>query len=265
VKSSYIEVSEGQLHFLQAGSGVPLLLLHQTSLSSEEYSRVIPLLANDFQVLALDLPGHGKSLQPRSGYRIEDHAKSVLDFLDVLEIRKVSILGHHVGARIAAEFAAIWPERIDCLVMSGCPWYSSEELKVLPHNPVYRKIDITPDGAFVGTLWRTYCERWKAESDWEEITRLVGIHMCTMARPFDIHEAASHHDISPRLKSIASPTLLIMADGDPFFSKLDTINKLITGSRTHVIHGAGFFVALEKPKEFAEAVSDFINANLTTG
>ena len=84
MKSSYIEVSEGQLHFLQAGSWVPLLLLHQTSLSSEEYSRVIPLLANDFQVLALDLPGHGKSLQPRSGYRIEDHAKSVLDFLDVL-------------------------------------------------------------------------------------------------------------------------------------------------------------------------------------
>ena len=254
----YVDTPAGQLHYVAEGNGNPLLLIHQTSLSCEEYSEVMPILGKRYGVLALDLPGHGNSYMPPVGFRIEDHAKAVAAFLDALGIRKSSIVGHHVGARIAVEFAAAWPERVDKLVLSGCPWYSKEELRALPHHPLYQGIEVTEDGSFVPHLWQSYRARWKAAPKPLVLCRLVATHLSTLARSMDIHEAALRHDIDPRLRLVKSPALLVAASGDVFVSKLETVSRMIPGSHAVVIEGAGFFVALEKPREFAETILDFL-------
>ncbi len=260
VTHSYVKIPGGQVHYQAAGRGDPLLLLHQTSQSSEEYSEVLPILAKKFRAVAMDIPGHGGSFLPPDGFRIEDHAACVVQFLDALHVRKTSIVGHHVGSRIAVEVAATWPERVDRLVLSGCPWYSAEELKQLPNNPMYRGIEVTPDGSFLSGLWAMYRSRWKSDLKPDVLCKLVSIHMWALSRSFDIHEAASKHDIDPRLRIIKSPTLLVSASGDSFLNKLGIISKIVPGSRTQVIDGAGYFVALEKPAEFARVIQEFLLA-----
>lgn len=258
MKRSYVDITEGQVHYQTQGDAEPLLLLHQTSLSSEEYSEIIPILAETYRVIAMDLLGHGGSDKPPPLYKIEDHAESIIQFLDALGIMKASIVGHHVGSRIAVEVAATWPERVDKLILSGCPWYTPEERNALPSDPKYQSLEVKEDGSFLIELWETYKSRWRSDIKPKVLCKAVAISLLTLARSYDIHEAAIQHDIDPRLRLIKSPTLLVSGSEDLFCDRLDIISRLIPRCRTQVISGAGYFISLEKPIEFAETILAFL-------
>ena len=66
MKRAYINIPMGQIHYRIDGRGEVLILLHQATLASDEYSEMIPLLADKFQVIAPDIPGHGNSVKPPS-------------------------------------------------------------------------------------------------------------------------------------------------------------------------------------------------------
>jgi pimeloyl-ACP methyl ester carboxylesterase len=60
-RNHYIETSLGQLHYAEQGAGKPMLLLHQTPRSFDEFRELIPLLAHDNRVIAMDMYGFGRS------------------------------------------------------------------------------------------------------------------------------------------------------------------------------------------------------------
>jgi len=64
MKRAFIDTPEGQIHFRTEGRGEPVLLLHKASLSSEEYKEMIPILAKNYRVIAIDVLGCGDSDQP---------------------------------------------------------------------------------------------------------------------------------------------------------------------------------------------------------
>ena len=80
MKKAYVNLPEGQVHYLTAGEGPALLLFHQAPMSSEEWLEVIPALSEHFTVFAPDMMGHGQSDDPGHEYEMEDFAATTLRF-----------------------------------------------------------------------------------------------------------------------------------------------------------------------------------------
>ncbi len=73
MKRAYVDVPGGQVHYRTEGRGRPLILIHQSVCSSDEYSRVLPLLAKNYRVIAMDTLGYGESDKPPRVYDIPDY------------------------------------------------------------------------------------------------------------------------------------------------------------------------------------------------
>ena len=119
IRKCFVDIPDGQVFYRAGGSGEPILFLHQSPMSSDEFLDILAILAKDYRVLAMDTMGYGNSDTPSHEYEIVDFARSVINFLNALGIQKASIVGHHTGASIAAEVAAAYPERVDKLMLSG--------------------------------------------------------------------------------------------------------------------------------------------------
>jgi pimeloyl-ACP methyl ester carboxylesterase len=105
--------------FRMVGSGPPILLIHGIGDRSDTWLKVIPRLASRHTVIAPDLLGHGESAKPRADYAIAAYACGMRDLLGVLDVDRVSVVGHSLGGSIAMQFAYQFPERCERLVLVG--------------------------------------------------------------------------------------------------------------------------------------------------
>ncbi|HEY4022641.1 MAG TPA: alpha/beta fold hydrolase [Pseudonocardiaceae bacterium] len=117
----YADTALGQLHYVEHGAGHPVLLLHQTPRSSDEFREVQPLLAAGARTVAMDMIGFGLSPTGPKPQTIERMAEGAFALLDALGIESTVVLGHHTGGAVAIEMAASRPERVDGLVLSSTP------------------------------------------------------------------------------------------------------------------------------------------------
>jgi pimeloyl-ACP methyl ester carboxylesterase len=105
--------------FRMVGSGPPLLLIHGIGDSSTTWLKVIPELARRYTVIAPDLLGHGESAKPRADYAVAAYACGMRDLLGVLDVERVTVVGHSLGGGIAMQFAYQFPDRCERLVLVG--------------------------------------------------------------------------------------------------------------------------------------------------
>ena len=120
LRPAYAYTPQGVVHYAEAGSGAPLLLLHATPGSFRAFEALIPLLARHFRVIAADTPGYGNSDPVAPGpLRIEAFAERMEALLDALGLERAHVLGLHTGNKIAAAMAARRPSRVDRLVLAG--------------------------------------------------------------------------------------------------------------------------------------------------
>jgi pimeloyl-ACP methyl ester carboxylesterase len=103
--------------YVKAGSGPALLLIHGIGDSSDTWRSVAELLAHDHLVIAPDLLGHGRSEKPRADYTVGGFANGMRDLLSLLEVDRVTVVGHSLGGGVAAQFAYQYPERCERLVL----------------------------------------------------------------------------------------------------------------------------------------------------
>lgn len=102
-----------------AGSGPALLLIHGIGDNSTTWGTVHSKLAQRFTVIAPDLLGHGKSDKPRADYSIAAYANGMRDLLGVLDIDRVTVVGHSLGGGVAMQFAYQFPQLVDRLILVG--------------------------------------------------------------------------------------------------------------------------------------------------
>jgi len=103
----------GVLRYLKAGSGAPLVLLHTVRTQAEHFRELIPLVAGDYTVHALDLPGMGHSeIVPGAGYEEADLRAGVKRLITELDLRDVTIVGESMGAVLALTTAGDLPDRV---------------------------------------------------------------------------------------------------------------------------------------------------------
>jgi pimeloyl-ACP methyl ester carboxylesterase len=100
-----------------AGSGPAILLLHGIGDNSTTWNTVQAKLAQRFTVIAPDLLGHGKSDKPRADYSAAAYANGMRDLLSVLDIERVTIIGHSLGGGVAMQFAYQFPHLVDRLIL----------------------------------------------------------------------------------------------------------------------------------------------------
>ncbi len=127
IKRAFLDTDDGQILYRIGGEGEPLLLLHMTPRSSDEFREIMPILAQHRQVIAMDLMGLGDSDKPPRIYSVADYAQTVIALWDRLGIKKSSIFGSLTGGYIAGEVAAAYPERVNKLILCIVHGFDKEE------------------------------------------------------------------------------------------------------------------------------------------
>jgi pimeloyl-ACP methyl ester carboxylesterase len=105
------------LHYLIAGHGTPLILLHGYSETSRMWRPIIPQLAEKFMVIAPDLPGIGDSEIPADGLDMKTAAIRIHGIAQSLGIRRAEVVGHDIGLMVAYAYAAQFPGEVTRLVL----------------------------------------------------------------------------------------------------------------------------------------------------
>ena len=105
--------------FVKTGRGPAILLLHGIGMTHNTWRQVLPLLAENFTVIAPDLLGHGESDKPRADYSIGGYANGMRDLLALLDVNRVTVVGHSLGGGVAMQFAYQYPHLVDRFVLVG--------------------------------------------------------------------------------------------------------------------------------------------------
>src|SRR6188508_3045303 len=103
--------------YRQAGEGPLLVMVHGIAGSSGTWVPVMPLLAEQYTVIAPDLLGHGESAKPRGDYSLGAYASGIRDLLGVLGHERATVVGHSLGGGVAMQLAYQFPEMIERLVL----------------------------------------------------------------------------------------------------------------------------------------------------
>jgi pimeloyl-ACP methyl ester carboxylesterase len=116
-ESRTAEIDGTKLHYLTAGSGPPLLLLHGYAETSSMWRSLFPAVAERFMVVAPDLPGIGGSDIPADGLDMQSAAVRIHQLARSLGIEKACVVGHDIGLMVAYAYAAQFPDEVEKLVV----------------------------------------------------------------------------------------------------------------------------------------------------
>lgn len=263
VQRGYCDSTLGQLHFCQAGQGHPLLLLHQTPRSMDEFADVIPGLSVRNRVIAMDMVGFGMSPTVAEQHSIELMAQGALELMDGLGISRFAVLGHHTGGAVAVELAASQPQRVSHVVLSSAPWTDAAFREHHAAGPGVDEAELDEEGKHLTTLWSLRAPYYPEHRP-DILNRFIRDALAPGVDPKEGHLACARYAMERRIGLVAAPTLLLGAELDPF--ALPDIPHLRAGlvsaaSVTEAVISGGRIPLME---EHPEAVVREVQAFLAT-
>jgi pimeloyl-ACP methyl ester carboxylesterase len=261
VRRAFAEVPDGIVHYAEAGAGAPVLLLHQTPRSWDEYREVLPLLGGRFRAIAMDTLGFGDSSRPSWPLTIERLARVCSDLLDVLGIERTAVVGHHTGGVIALELAASKPERVERLVLSSTPLVDEEFRRSRAETgPVVDEVESSDDGSHAAELWRRRM-RFYPPGRRDLMTRFLVDALRAGEFASGGHRAVAAYAMEKRLPLVRCPVLVVGGTADPFaHPHLRPLAERLPGSRIVEIEGGMVPLPDQLPSQFAAAVLAFLDA-----
>src|SRR6202040_1874707 len=117
IDSRTAKIDKVELHYLTAGHGPAVVLLHGYAETSRMWRPIIPLLAKQFRVIAPDLPGIGDSGIPSDGLDMKSAAIRIHSLVRSLGVEKARVVGHDIGLMVAYAYAAQFPAETEKLVL----------------------------------------------------------------------------------------------------------------------------------------------------
>jgi pimeloyl-ACP methyl ester carboxylesterase len=130
------EIDGLKLHYLTAGHGAPLILLHGYAENSRMWRPIMPVLAKRFTVIAPDLPGIGDSGIPAKGLDMKSAAISIHALVRSLGVQKAEVVGHDIGLMVAYAYAAQFPAETEKLVEMDAFLPGVDEWETVYNSPV---------------------------------------------------------------------------------------------------------------------------------
>jgi len=251
VAYTHIEASSSLTKASSTGLS-PVLLLHGWGPSKETFDGVINGIKNLCDIYALDFPGFGGSDEPSTPWHLDDYTDMVIAFIDAMSLKNPIVIGHSFGGRVAIKLA----NRItlDKLILTSSAGivpkrpltyytkvYGYKAMRLLNHLPLLHFILNEPVKA--------YGEKY-GSADYKKASPM-------MKR---ILSLVVNEDLTPLLKNIQTPTLLIWGDQDTATPLKDAkrMQKEIPDAGLVIFEGAGHFGYLEQPERFNTIIKSFI-------
>ena len=263
VRRGYVDGRHGQLHYAVCGEArEPVLLLHQTPRSWDEYRDVLPILGATRRAVAMDMIGFGDSVKPDAEQTIEACAGSAADLLDSLGLSGVAVVGHHTGGAVAVELAATRPDLVRLLVLSSTGLVDDAARARAAGRPPIDAVEAKADGSHLTELWQRRIGFYPPDRP-DLLHRLCIDAMKVLERVEEGHDAVHHYRMEDRLPLIAVPVLLLVGTEDPYvYPRHQRLADAIPGSEVKELVGGMVPMVDQMPEEFAAAVLEFLDRHV---
>jgi len=273
----WVQVAGRAVNVVELGSGSPVVFVHGHSGSWQNWLLQLPELARRHRVIALDLPGFGRSPMPREPITMSGYARIVDELLGVLDVSAAAVVGNSMGGFVAAELAIRFPQRVERLVLVSSAGAANAYIR-LPvavmdryAESVLRRIGplLTPvERRVVRAARRPRLRRANfalvaAHPERMDPRLFVEILMASGDKPGAPVAAAeiARYDFRDRLAEIACPTLVVWGARDRIVppSSADEFERLIPDARKVVFEDTGHVAMLEQPERFNRLLEDFLD------
>jgi pimeloyl-ACP methyl ester carboxylesterase len=277
------EVPVGKLRFSRLVAGPedapPLLLIHGLGASKASWLTVVPQLARNHRVVAIDLPGFGSTSKPRGRYDAPWFAQHVLSFIEVTDLREPLVAGNSMGGRVAMEIAMREPcavRAIACL----CPVAAFYERPFLwaarwarPEAGILAPR--LPRAYLMEQLRRLFSDPKRLHDDWYEAA--IDDFLQTWRRPtarlaflrslknIYIEEPHGEAGFWARLATLRVPALYVYGRQDVLISPRfgARVAKALPAAKVEVWDDCGHAPQLEHPERTADALLEFFSSVTT--
>jgi pimeloyl-ACP methyl ester carboxylesterase len=250
------------------GSGAPLVLISGLGYNQWQWHKMVPGLAEHFQVITFDNRGVGQTDAPAGPYSAALLAADTVGLLRELGLPKAHVMGHSMGGFIAQEMALSYPEMVDKLILASTNFGGPR------HQPITQEamavlMDVTSDPVtrFKNGLVVSTAPGWSENNaamidewlQWRVANPINPVaYQAQMAIGLGLLSEAACFE--HRLADIQSPTLILFGAHDKVVppGNADLLAAKIPHSTVHILPNAGHFFPIETPEEANEAVVKFL-------
>lgn len=269
IESFDIVVEGMRYHVERAGTGPPLVLLHGFTGSTRTWARLIPLFANQFTTIAVDLPGHGRSDSPEDlgRYRLDRFADDLAAILDRLGVSRTAMLGYSLGGRAAMRFGVRHPSRLAALVLESASGGITDDAE--------RAARVAADMALADSIERdgitAFVDRWERLPLWDSQASMPATRRAWLraqrlannprglANSLRAAGAGADPPVFDRLAAIAVPTLVVVGRLDDKY--LEQGAQVVTSfpfGRIKILDYVGHAPHFESPESFGPGSAGFL-------
>jgi pimeloyl-ACP methyl ester carboxylesterase len=273
IASRTAEIDGARLHYMTAGHGTPLILLHGYAETSLMWKPIIPALAERFTVIAPDLPGIGDSDIPANGLDMKSAAVRIHDLAKSLGVQKAEVVGHDIGLMVAYAYAAQFPTEVTKLVLMDAFLPGVAGWEAVYNNPSiwhFRFNGPTPE-ALVRGRERTYFDYFWNDFAADKTHSIPEAdrkaYAAAYARPGRMHagwayfvsflQAANDFAQLSQTK-LTMPVLTIGGDKSLGDALGQQVKLVATDVTVVVLKDTGHWVLEERPRETTEALQRFL-------
>jgi pimeloyl-ACP methyl ester carboxylesterase len=273
IASQSADINGVKLHYLKAGHGPAVILLHGYTQTSRMWRPIMPLLAEKFTVIAPDLPGIGDSEIPKAGLDMKSAAISIHALVKSLGIEKARVVGHDIGLMVAYAYAAQFPAETEKLAVMDAFLPGVAGWEEVYNNPGiwhFRFNGPTPE-ALVRGRERTYFDYFWNDFAADKTRSLPeadrAAYVAAYSRPGRMHAGWEYFvsfqqaakDFAELSKTKLTMPVLAIGGEKANGTVLGEQMKLVATNATMIVlKDCGHWVLEEKPKETTEALTKFL-------
>ena len=262
----YITLNHNEFHYVEMGTGESTcLLLHGMRDNAEVWEEVGKFLCNSYRIIALNLRAHGKTKKPTSAsaLTLEMFQRDLVEFVEALELRDLTIIAHSFGASLAIGYTLICQDKIKKLVLVGCGKGTREDNQRKHFKPPEdikdpKEIQAVMLPRFFPLNRKTVTPKTidaiqaRIVAGWDNLHQNKFIHkqLLFLGRP----------DFESDYSRLNIPVLLIFGELDQVAppSNGEYLHQQIPDSRLVIMKDCGHYMFLEKIEDFCEVVTRFI-------
>lgn len=255
-ESKFATLDGAKIHYVNYSAGSDaLVLIHGWTQNIDSWRDQIPDLAKRNRVVAIDLPGHGKSDKPETKYSMDLFARAIDAVMQDAKVNRAVLVGHSMGTPVARQFYRKYPDKtLAIVIVDGAlrPFGDKammDQMLAGLRGPNYKA---TIDQMFGMMLGQSLPEASKER-----------IKAATASTPQHVLVSAMEGMADPSIWSddkINVPTLAIMAKNPFYPPNIEELNRGIAPAIEQTMwQGVGHWLMIDKPKEFNAAVVSFLD------
>lgn len=251
-----MKINNIEINYIKEGNGdKSILLLHGWGANIDLFRGIINNLSSTHTVYALDMPGFGKTSEPKAPWCVDDYVDFVIKFIEKMKINKLSLLGHSFGGRVIIKLVNREKLKfeIDKLVLVDSAGILPKNKKKTIKTRVYKVLKVAVGNKISRKMFPNALESLKKKFGSEDYRNASGVMRETLVK-------VVNEDLEPLLSNISQSTLLVWGTNDTAtpISDAKIMEQLIPDSGIVEIKGAGHYSFLEQPQLVNAVLNSFL-------